>query len=213
MVCTKWITSLAAVTVLLTWTSANAQAGAQTPGGERPQMSIPADAKADSNASDKMFLTHAAQGSEAEVELGKLAQDKAADAKVKEFGARMQADHSKSGAEVRGIIAKKGITVPGGLGPHMALKNRLDKLQGANFDQAYMKAMVEAHSKNLREFETAAKSTDADVRAFATKTLPTLREHLRLAQEVAKGASSTMPSSAPAAGDSKTKGQPGGAPY
>ena len=206
MLCTKWIAATASAVALLTWSHAGAQT---TPGTERPQMSIPDDARAGGNAngSEKMFLTHAAQGSEAEIELGKLAQDKAADAKVKEFAARMQADHGKSLAELRALIAKKAITVPGGLGPHMGLKNRLDKLQGASFDAAYMKAMVDNHTKTVREFETASKSSDADVKAFVSKALPTVREHLRLAQEINKGVSSTMRSSTAAAPSAGTAGE------
>jgi putative membrane protein len=156
-------------------------------------------AKTDSMKSDgntKTFLTHAAQGGEAEIELGRSAQSKAADAKVKDFGARMQKDHGNANAELRAIIAKKGMAVPGGPGPHAALKNQLDKLQGTAFDQAYMKAMVDDHTQAVREFEMAAKSPDADVQAFAAKTLPTLREHLRLAQEIYKAVGSTMRSSA-----------------
>ena len=148
-----------------------------------------------SDGNTKTFLTHAAQDGEAEIELGKSAQTKAADAKVKDFGARMQKDHGNANAELRAIIAKKGMAVPGGPGPHAALKNQLDKLQGAAFDQAYMKAMVDDHTKAVREFEMAAKSTDADVKGFAEKTLPTLREHLRMAQEIQKGIGSTMRSS------------------
>jgi putative membrane protein len=151
---------------------------------------------ADKADNTKTFLTHAAQDGEAEIELGKMAQMKAADAKVKEFGARMQKDHGNANAELRAIIAKKGMAIPGGPGPHAAMKNQLDKLQGTAFDQAYMKAMVDDHTKAVREFEMAAKSSDADVKAFAEKTLPTLREHLRLAQEIHKVVGSSMRSSA-----------------
>jgi putative membrane protein len=152
--------------------------------------------------SDNAFLTHAAQDGEAEVELGKMAQQKAADQRVKDFGARMQKDHGNANAELRAIIAKKGVTIPGGLGPHMAVRNKLEKLQGATFDEEYMKAMVEDHTKAVSLFEGAAKSADADIKAFATKTLPTLREHRQMAQELSKSVSSTMRSSpnAPAAG-------------
>ena len=142
------------------------------------------------------FLTHAAQDGEAEIELGILAQAKAADAKVKDFGARMQKDHGNANAELRAISAKKRIVVPGGLGAHAAMKNKLDRLQGTSFDQAYMKAMVDDHTKAVREFEMATKSPDADIKAFAEKILPTLREHLRLAQELNKAVSSTLRSSA-----------------
>ena len=72
----------------------------------------------------------------------------------------------------------------------VALKNRLDKLQGATFDQAYMRAMSDDHVKAVREFEMAAKSTDPDIKAFAEKTLPTLREHLKMAQDSYKAVSS-----------------------
>jgi putative membrane protein len=140
---------------------------------------------------DKNFLTHAAQGGEAEVELGRLAQQKAADAQVKAFGQRMETDHSKANSELRALITQKGVTVPGGMGPHTAVKNRLDKLQGATFDQAYMREMLNDHVKDVREFETASKSTDPDVKAFAEKTLPTLREHLKMAQDYSKSAGSS----------------------
>jgi putative membrane protein len=142
------------------------------------------------------FLTHAAQDGEAEIELGRLAQAQAADAKVKDFGARMQKDHGNANAELRAIAAKKGLTIPGGPGPHAAMKAKLEKLQGATFDQAYMKAMVDDHTKAVKEFQLATNSPDADVKAFAAKTLPTLQEHLKLAQEVHKAVSSSMRSSA-----------------
>ena len=155
------------------------------------------------------FFTHVAQDGEAEVQLGELAQQKAADMKVKDFGARMQKDHSTANAELRAIVAKKGITVPGGPGPHAALKARLEKLQGTNFDQAYMKAMVDDHTKAVREFEMATKSPDEDVKAFAAKTLPTLREHLQMAQDVYKAAGTGMRSTSgtvPATGAKGTTG-------
>jgi putative membrane protein len=141
------------------------------------------------------FLTHAAHDGEAEVELGKMAQEKAADARVKEFGARMQKDHGNANAELRAIAAKKGLAIPGGPGPHAAMVKKLGGLQGAAFDQTYMRAMVDDHTKAVKEFEMAAKSPDADVKAFAEKTLPTLREHLRLAQETHKAVGSMTRSS------------------
>ena len=138
------------------------------------------------------FFTHAAQDGEAEVQLAELAQQKAADTKVKEYAARLQKDHSNANSELRAIVAKKGLTVPGGPGPHAAMKAKLEKMQGANFDQAYMRAMVDDHTKAVRDFEMAAKSPDEDVKAFAAKTLPTLREHLKMAQDISKTVGSMM---------------------
>jgi putative membrane protein len=158
---------------------------------------------------DKTFLTHAAQGGEAEVQLAQVAQQKAADAQVKSFAQRMETDHTKAGSELRALIAQKGVTVPGGPSPQAAaLKNRLDKLQGATFDQAYMRAMVDDHTKAVREFETAAKSTDADIKGFAEKTLPTLREHLKMAQDTYKAVASTPRSTSTGTG-TKTTGTSG----
>jgi len=170
------------------------QKPATQPATERNSQAKPASTAM--KMADKNFLTHAAQDGEAEVEIAHLAQQKAADAQVKAFAQRMDTDHSKAGSELRALIAQKGVTIPGGLPPQaLALKNRLEKLQGAAFDQAYMRAMVDDHTKAVREFETAAKSTDSDIKAFAEKTLPTLREHLKMAQDTNKAVSSTTRSS------------------
>jgi putative membrane protein len=175
------------------------QKPAAQPAGERSSQAKPASGSL--KMADKNFLTHAAQGGEAEVELGRLAQQKAADAQVKAFGQRMETDHSKATSELRALIAQKGLTVPGGLPPDaLALKNRLDKLQGATFDQAYMRAMVDDHVKDVRAFEMTAKSTDPDIKAFAEKTLPTLREHLKMAQDTYKAVSSATRSSSTGTG-------------
>jgi putative membrane protein len=155
------------------------------------------------------FFTHVAQDGEAEVQLGQLAQQKAADMKVKDFAARMQKDHSAANAELHAIVAKKGITVPGGPGPHAALKAKLEKLEGTPFDQAYMKAMVDDHTKAVREFEMATKSPDEDVKAFASKTLPTLREHLQMAQDIYKAVGSGMRSTSGTVAPAGTKGTTG----
>ena len=176
-VCTKWSVAVGVAAILGVAQISTAQSGA----GKANNITT--------------FLTHAAQDGEAEIELGKLAQEKAADAKVKEFGARMQKDHGNANAELRAIAAKKGLTIPGGPGPHAAMLKKLGGLQGAAFDQAYMRGMVDDHTKAVKEFEMATKSPDADIKAFAEKTLPTLREHLRLAQEIHKGVASTMRSS------------------
>jgi putative membrane protein len=188
------------------------QKPAARPASER---STPAKTVSGVKMADKNFLTHAAQGGEAEVELGQLAQQKAADSQVKSFGQRMEADHSKANSELRALIAQKGLTIPGGLPPEaLALKNRLDKLQGATFDQAYMRAMVDDHVKDVHGFEMAAKSTDPDIKAFAEKTLPTLREHLKLSQDTYKAVSATTRSSSTGTGSKTgstgTSGKPTG---
>jgi putative membrane protein len=137
---------------------------------------------------DQTFVTKAAAGGLAEVELGKLAQEKASNEQVKNFGQKMVTDHTKANDELKTLAQNKNITLPTELDPHdKALRDRLTKMSGAGFDRAYMQAMVTDHRKVANEFRhesTAGK--DADIKAFAAKTLPTIEEHLKLAQEANK---------------------------
>ena len=134
------------------------------------------------------FATDAAQGGMAEVEMGRLASERGTDPAVKEFGARMMADHSKANGELKSLAAKKGMQLPGDM--NSSQKSELDKLaklSGADFDKEYMSTMVSDHQTDVKEFETQSKNgNDADIKAFAGKTLPTLQEHLQMAQSAAQ---------------------------
>lgn len=133
---------------------------------------------------DRKFIETAAMGGMIEVELGKLAQDKASNDQVKQFGARMVKDHGKANEELMQIASAKGVQPPATLDKkHQKDVDRLQKLSGADFDRAYMSHMVDDHKKDVSDFKKQAKSgKDAQVQAFAAKTLPTLEEHLQLAK-------------------------------
>jgi putative membrane protein len=121
-----------------------------------------------------------------EVQAGNLALQKAANADVKAFAQRMVTDHSKANAELSQLATVKGAVLPTELDgePEEALEH-LTSLSGAEFDRMYMSHMTTDHQKDVAEFERAAGGAqDADVKAFASKTLPTLREHLSLATTV-----------------------------
>ena len=135
-------------------------------------------------SADNTFITKAAQGGMAEVALGKLAQTNASSDKVKQFGKRMVDDHTTAGYELSTIASKKGVTMPSGLdAKDQALKDKLSKLNGSDFDKAYMQDMVKDHRADVAEFKKEANSgQDADVKAFAAKTLPTLEDHLKNAE-------------------------------
>ena len=137
---------------------------------------------------DQSFVMKAAKGGMAEVELGKLAQDKGSSEQVKSFGKRMADDHGKANDELQTLAKNKNITLPTELDPKdQALKDRLSKLSGASFDRAYMTAMVTDHRKDVSEFKRESMSAkDPDIKAFASKTLPTLEDHLKLAQDTDK---------------------------
>jgi len=136
---------------------------------------------------DREFLKEAAAGGIAEVEMGRLASQKAQNADVKRFGERMVTDHSKENAELKQVAASKDVTVPAE--PNAEQKEEMDKLSklsGAAFDREYMRMMVEDHDKDVKAFQDQANGTgDADVKSFASKTLPTLQEHQKMAHDIA----------------------------
>jgi len=161
-----------------------------------PKASAPAASK---QGSDQKFVVDAAKGGMAEVELGKLAEDKGSNDQVKSFGKRMVDDHGKANDELQKLAKNKSITLPTDLDQKdKAAKDRLSKLSGPAFDRAYMAAMLQDHKKDVSEFKHESTSGhDPDVKAFASKTLPTLEEHLKLAQDAEKvvGTSGTAKSS------------------
>ena len=137
------------------------------------------------SSGDADFIQKAAHGGLAEVELGLLAQYRGASDAVRKFGRRMVHDHSDANLELRQLASSKSIMVPQSLDEKDAAeRDRLSKLSGREFDAAYMREMLKDHEEDVSEFQsTATKAQDPDVRAFAAKTLPTLQEHLRMAEQ------------------------------
>lgn len=135
---------------------------------------------------DADFAVKAADGGLAEVSAGQLAVKKASNQDVNDFGQMMIDDHSKANEELKALASQKGITLPTATSDEKT--NDLQKLSektGADFDKAFMDQMVKDHKKTIDLFEKAEKNAkDADIRAFAQKTLPTLRSHLDRAQQL-----------------------------
>lgn len=152
------------------------------------------------SSSDRKFMEKAAQGGMAEVQLGKLATQKAESDQVKQFGQRMVDDHTKADQQLKQLASTKGVTLPTSLDKTSQHEyDKLSKLSGAQFDREYMDQMVSDHKKDISEFKSEAKKAkDADVKQFASSTLPTLEEHLNLAQaadKVARNEAKTQTSS------------------
>jgi putative membrane protein len=141
---------------------------------------------------DRKFITTAAQGGMAEVQLGQLAAQKATDPQVKQFAERMVADHSKANDKLKQIAASKNVTLPTDIpAAEKREYDRLSKMSGAQFDREYVSHMVSDHKKDASLFRSAAKSAkDPDVRQFAADTLPTIQEHLAMVQTLSKMARS-----------------------
>ena len=144
----------------------------------------PMKAKAISSG-DRAFMIKAAQGGMAEIETGKLAESNGANATVKSFGQKMQQDHSKAGDELKAIAQSKNVTLPTATDrTHARLARQLQGLKGDAFDKVYSRESgVKDHKSAVALFSRQAqRGSDPDVKAFAAKTLPTLEEHLKMAQ-------------------------------
>ncbi|TCK80783.1 DUF4142 domain-containing protein [Albibacterium bauzanense] len=135
---------------------------------------------------DADFAVQAADGGMTEEQLGKIALTNAQDQRVKDFGQRMITDHGKANKELMTLAKEKGIVLPTTISrensEHMA---DLNNKNGTTFDKDYMDMMVKDHKKTVQLFETASQQgKDADIKAFATKTLPTLKQHLESADSL-----------------------------
>jgi len=133
------------------------------------------------------FVQKAAVGGMAEVKMGQIASQQGENADVRKFGQRMVTDHTKAGLELMQIAAKKNIAIPRELDKkHADMVSKFQASKGADFDKAYMSHMVKDHEEDVALFEKEAKNgTDPDVKAFAAKSLPTLKEHLQMAKDIA----------------------------
>jgi putative membrane protein len=142
------------------------------------------------SAGDTKFMKTAAMGGMEEVELGQLAAQKASSPEVKNFGQHMVDDHSKANDQLKQLAAQKGVTLPTSISKMQKHDmDKLAKLSGAAFDSAYVSMMVKDHKKDVADFQKESKSgKDSDVKSWASTTLPTLEDHLKMVQ----GISSSM---------------------
>lgn len=136
------------------------------------------------SASDRRFLMRAASGGMLEVELGRLAADKGTSQNVKDLGQRMVDDHTKSNDRLKQIAEQKSVTLPSDMNAtDRAMVERLSKLSGDQFDHAYVRHVTKDHKDNLAEYRKESESgSDPDIKAFATETIPTLNEHVQMAE-------------------------------
>lgn len=133
---------------------------------------------------DREFLMDAAMSGLVEVEFGRIAAQKATSDAVKQFGQMMVDHHTKANEELMSLASSKGITLPTSLDEkHRQDVTKLSAMSGADFDRAFAKRMLKDHEKAVSDFEKeSTRGTDPDVKALASKALPTLQEHLTMAR-------------------------------
>lgn len=135
---------------------------------------------------DQHFISEAAKGNRAEVQLGQMMVSKATDPNVKKFAQMMVDDHTKALNQLQQIAQNKNMTLPDGL-PDDAkdLQQKINSESGKQLDKDYMDAMVQDHQKDVQEFQDASKNVqDKDVKQWAGKMVPKLEQHLKKAQQV-----------------------------
>lgn len=135
---------------------------------------------------DRDFLSNAAQAGHLEIEGSKMALRKSANLDIKTFAQRMIDDHGKVAQELAGLARNKGVEIPGE--PSLMQKGVLKglDLRSDGFDEAYADSIaVSAHKDAVELFDKAAREAkDAEVKAFAARVLPQLKQHLAMGQEL-----------------------------
>ncbi len=171
-------------------------AGDRTPEAERgPDAAPVGTAGRDGNPvatrdadADRDFVEEMLADGTAEVELGRLVQQKSKNSEVRKFAAMLIEDHTKAGAELTEVATTANIVPRADAGDRDAdndLRERLGKLSGAEFDREYIKAMIDDHEKHVDEAEDQADdATNDHVKQWAAKALPTLKKHLEQARQI-----------------------------
>jgi putative membrane protein len=136
---------------------------------------------------DAQFATHVAQANMAEVALGKLAQEKAQRDDVKNFAQKMVDEHTKAEQDLEGVASKNDLTLPQDMSAQQKTQqDRLSKLDGPQFDRAYMRMMVMDHTRvgNALQHESRKVSANRDLKDYATRMYPGVSDHLTMAKTI-----------------------------
>lgn len=155
-------------------------------------ISLAASSLAIASSPDRGFYVKAAAGGMAEVETGKLAQQKGSSEAVRSFGAKMVADHTAANEKLMALAASKQVKLPKGMDfKHKIMHKSLGTKSGADFDKAYIKGQIADHKATIELFEREiASGKDADAKAFATTSLPVVKSHLAMLQTVTNASAS-----------------------
>lgn len=139
---------------------------------------------------DATFVKKAAISDMYEIQASQLAQTKATSADVKTFAGKMVTDHTKTSDQLKSIVSSKsGMTLPTSIdAKHKAMLTKLKGASGSTFDSSYAQQQIQAHQQAVMLFTSESQNgKDADLKKFATDTLPALQQHLSMAQQLPKG--------------------------
>ena len=133
------------------------------------------------------FITSAAQVNLGEIDLGKLAEQKANDPAIRDFGKRMVEDHTMLESELQNIAKAQGVALPTHPGAVTnSLNAQLSSDSGAKFDDAYINHMLSGHKQAIADFEYEIEQGQTPaIKSYAEKALPVIQDHIRIAEDVA----------------------------
>jgi putative membrane protein len=154
-------------------------------------VSLPADAQTEKGgaAGDAEFVKMAASGGMLEVKTSEMAQRQASSQEVRKFSKHMLVDHTKANNELKQLAARKGWRLPNAMvKKHADLTAKVGAARGKAFDDTYMEVQVAAHEEAVDLFrKQSQQGKDAELKEWATRTLPTLEKHLKMAKEIHQG--------------------------
>ena len=137
---------------------------------------------------DAMFIREAAAGNLAEIKMGRIGLDKASSPEVKQFAQRLVDDHTKANDQLSTLAQQKQVTLPTEpMAKEQKKATQLQSLSGAAFDKAWTNDMVMDHKKDVAKYaKESTQAKDTDVRQYASTTLPVLKTHLQMAEQIKK---------------------------
>lgn len=145
---------------------------------------------------DRQFAEETAMCNRAELELSKVAAQKASNPSVKQFAQMMMQDHGQGSSQLTTVSQQKGMKPPTDVPePDKRMRDRLQEVSGQQVDMMYMKHMYAAHMKDLTSFQLYAQTgQDPDLKRFANSQVPVLQQHLRQAESILSQMGVTVPS-------------------
>ena len=166
----------------------SSQAATQSQSQSQQSQQQKASDQSDMSGRDEDFIKDVAQASQVEIESSKLAITKAANPEVKAFAEKLVKDHTEASAELMALVHSKNAMWPAddpGLKAKKQKHESLQTLTGAEFDKEYLEDMISDHESAMALFgKQSAMGKDARIQAFADKTLPALRDHLKMARDL-----------------------------
>ena len=141
---------------------------------------------ADLLSDDKNFLEHAAEGNNAEIALANMALKKTTRPGLKAFARRIVTDHEKANGQLKTIASENHVPIPTGTSvKYKAEEARLAMLEGRDFEDEYVNTMIDNHQADVEAYQKQVQyGADADLKKFASLTIPLLRQHLSMAKTV-----------------------------